>query len=126
MSIIKTDDLINKILSLFWLEKILNIKRFGIYDIKTEKIEEIKTILNENIERLYWFYKTNEGKKETIKSVKNKIQEINNLNLLQKFVADCYNTISENAVEITKSKVYKKRVYSYTEYKFKYFINIFL
>ena len=124
MSIIKTDDLINKMLSLFWLEKMLNIKRFGIYDIKIDKLEDTQIILNANIEKIYWFFKTNEGKKETLKSIKNKLTNIINLNLLQKFVAECYNTISEDVIKIIKKKIYKKRVYSYTEYKFKYFLNI--
>ena len=49
MAIVKSDDLTNKILNLFWLEKILNIKRLGIYDIKTglkfrKEIFEIITI----------------------------------------------------------------------------------
>lgn len=32
--------------------------------------------------------------------IKNKIYEINNLNLFQKFIAKCYNHISNNTIKI--------------------------
>jgi hypothetical protein len=55
MPIIKSDDLINKISTLFWLEKTLNFKRLDINNIKIEKLDDIKAILTQNVERLYWF-----------------------------------------------------------------------
>ena len=96
MSIIKTDDLINKILSLFWLEKTLNIKRFNIDDIKTENLEDIKTILNANVEKLYWFFKTTDKKKNILNNIKKKISDITNLNNLQKCIVECYNSIAND------------------------------
>ena len=124
MAIVKSDDLTNKILNLFWLEKILNIKRLGIYDIKVDKLEDIKTIFNKNTDKFYWFFKTENSKSKTYKSVKYKIEHITGLNLLQKFVADCYNTVCDDAVKIIKKEIYVKKVFSHIEYSFKYHIKI--
>jgi len=103
MSIIKSDDLINKILNLFWLEKMFNIKRYDVSNIKIEKLDDIKVILTQKAEKLYWFFTTNESKNKTIKNVKNKITKITSLNLLQKFVAECYNGIVEDVIKISSN-----------------------
>lgn len=107
MAIIKSDDLINKISSMFWLEKTINIKRFDVSNIKINKLEDIKGLLNSNTVKLYWFFTTSESKNKTIKNIKNKIINISTLNLLQKFVADCYNAISEDVIKVSKKRVKK-------------------
>ncbi len=52
MAIIQTDNLINKIQNLFWLEKIFNINRYEIDKIKGDDMENIKKILDQNINKL--------------------------------------------------------------------------
>jgi len=114
MSIIKTDDLINKMLSLFWLEKTLNIDRFHIYDIKIENLEDIKNILTANTEKLYWFFKTTDTKKNTLNNIKKKITSISDLNNLQKCVVECYNNIVDDCFYIKeKFKKVNNNVHRY-------------
>lgn len=93
-------DFIEKINICFWFENLLNFNRYKINDIKCDDVEKIKFIFNENVERFHYFYKNSSAKERIIKLLKNKINLINNLNLLQKFVADCYNGIIENIIKI--------------------------
>lgn len=59
-----------------------------------------------------------ESKKKTKEIITNKIILINKINLLQKFVAECYNHICDKSIKIISNKIYKKKVYVNTEYKF--------
>lgn len=111
-------------MNLFWLEETLKIKRLAIFDVKDVKIEDIKTIFNNNIEKFYWFFKSDNSKSKIYKSIKYKIEQITSVNLLQKFIADCYNTICDDAVEISKKEIRLKKVFSHYEYSFKYFTKI--
>ena len=116
--IIKENDLFGKINSCFWFEDLLKFSRYKINEIKCDDIEGMKKIFNKNIEKFYCIYKNNECKSKTIKSIKHKIESINNLNLLQKFIADCYNYFLENKICITKRSKYVKKQYIYCEYYF--------
>ncbi len=111
----KDNDIINKIKACFWLEDLLKFKRFKIEDIVCDDIDNIKEILNENIELLYSFFKTNESKGKTIKSIKHKIESILNVNYLQKFIAECYNCIVNELfnIEYNRKKINGKVVNSY-------------
>jgi len=105
LTIIKNDDMINKINTCFWFEKYLNIKRFAINDIQTNNLEDIKNTFNKNINNFYWIFKNRESKSKTIKSIKNKIDLINKLNNLQKFIAECYNYICDNTIKISTKRI---------------------
>ncbi len=56
-----------------------------------------------------------------MKSIKNKLTDIINLNLLQKFVADCYNSISEDAIKII---YHRKKINQHVKEKYYTFIII--
>lgn len=103
LAIIKSDDLINKINNLFWLEKTLKMKRFNFDDILVNNLQDVKTLLTKNKDKFYDFFKSDISKGKTYKSIINKIENISNLNLLQKFVAECYNSVSDGVIVI-KSK----------------------
>jgi hypothetical protein len=117
--IIKENDLFNKIKSCFWFEEILKINRYQINDIKCDDISNMKTILNKNIEKLYFIFKNNDCKNKTIKALKNRIESIITLNLLQKFFADCYNYIIKDIIKISKKNNYVKKQYVNCIYIFK-------
>ena len=99
-AVIKSNDMINKINSIFWIEQTLNFKRYSINDIKCTNFDDIISTFNKNIDKFYPIFKTNESKKKTLEHIKNKFSSINNLNLLQKFIADCYNHISYDTIKI--------------------------
>jgi len=98
--VVKDNDLFNKINSCFWLEQTLNFSKYKITDIKCNDIEAVKKIFIKNIDKFYDIFKNNACKERIIKLLKNKINSINDLNLLQKFVADCYNGIIENIIKV--------------------------
>ena len=83
---------------LFFIEKYLKINRFGIYNIKCENNEDIEHFKNflllhiDKLNSLYGFHKNNEKNKEQIIT---KINKINSLNLVQKFIVGLYNKISD-------------------------------
>jgi hypothetical protein len=108
LQIVKEDDLINKINTCFWLEETIKFNRYDINNIKCDNIDNIKSIFNKNIDKFYYIYKNNASKERIIKLLKNKIISINNLNLLQKFIADCYNAIVEDCI-IIKNKTKKNK-----------------
>jgi hypothetical protein len=66
----------------------------------------------------YYIFKTNESKKKTIKDIKNKFSSINNLNLLQKLIADCYNHICYDTIKIISRKIYEKKKFIKIYYEF--------
>jgi hypothetical protein len=116
---IKPDEIIDKINTCFWFENLLKIKRFDVNNIKDIDLENIKKILNKEVNKFYCIFKNKESEGKTIKSIKNKINSIDKLNLLQKFIADCYNQIYNDSINIISKKIYIKKVYVYTEFIFK-------
>lgn len=106
---VKDNELFNKINSCFWFEQTLNFTRYKINDIKCNDIETVKKIFIKNINIFYNIFKNNECKSKTIKSIKYKINSIINENYLQKFVAECYNNISENTIEYKYKQVKKNK-----------------
>ena len=105
LEIIKPDELIDKINTCFWFEELLNIKRFNVNDIKDVDIENIKKIFIKEIDKFYYIFKKLENKKITCEIIKNKMILIDKINLLQKFIADCYNNICNETIKIN----YKRR-----------------
>lgn len=97
----KDDDIVNKINVCFWFEELLKFSRLKINDIKYNDVENIKNIFLKNIDKFYIIYKNNNCKNKIIKSIKYKINCIINNNYLQKFIADCYNHIISNIINIT-------------------------
>lgn len=117
-SVIKPDDLIDIINTCFWFEEILKIKRFDVNDIKNVNVENITKIFLKNHKKFISIFANTESKKKTIDRIKNKIDAIEGINLLQKFIAECYNHICEESVKITRKEIYIKKVYSHSEYLF--------
>ena len=114
LEIIKSDELIDKINTCFWFEQILNIKRFNINDIKDIDVENIKKIFFKEIDKFYYIFKNTMIKSKNILAIKKNISEIINLNLLQKFIAECYNHICNNTIKIiSKPKKIKNVLKSY-------------
>ncbi len=110
LEIIKHDELIDKIYTCFWFEELLNIKRFNINDIKDVVIENIKKIFIKEIDKFYYIFKNTMIKSKNILIIKKKIYDISNLNLLQKFIAECYNHISNNTIKIISKQKKVKNV----------------
>ncbi len=100
LSVIKSDELIDKINTCFWFEDLLNIKRFDVSNIKDIEIKNIIKIFVKEIEKFFCIFKNTESKSKTIKSIKNKFNSIDKINLLQKFIADCYNLICCESIKI--------------------------
>jgi len=118
LSVIKPDELIDKINTCFWFEGILNIKRFNVNDIKDVDIENIKKIFLKDYKKFITIFKNLESEKKTTDKIKNKINSIEKINLLQKFIADCYNHICNESIKIISYKIYNKKVYICNEFKF--------
>jgi hypothetical protein len=116
----KDNNLVNQIKTCFWFEEILKIKRFDVNNIKYDKDVDIKKIFNENLEHFYHIYKNNEGKHTTIKSIKYKINSLITLNKLQKFIADCYNHIVSDVINIKYKKIYINKHEQSSSYVFIY------
>ena len=110
LEIIKPDELIDKINTCFWFEGILNIKRFNVNDIKDIDIENIKKIFIKEIDKFYYIFKNTMIKSKNVLIIKKKIYEISNLNLLQKFIAECYNHISNNTIKVISKQKKVKNV----------------
>lgn len=118
LEIIKPDELIDKINTCFWFEQILNIKRFNINDIKVVNIENIKNIFIKDYKKFITIFANAESAKKTTDKIKNKINSIDKNNLLQKFIADCYNQICCDIIKVECKKIYIKRIYKGVEYVF--------
>jgi hypothetical protein len=112
--------LIDKINTCFWFENILKIKRFDVNNININNLENIKKIFIKEIEKFYIIFKNFESEKKTTNKIKNKINSIDKINLLQKFIADCYNLICDESIKFKYKKIYYKRVFVDSEYKFLY------
>jgi hypothetical protein len=112
-----------KMNTLIWLEKILNIKRLDVNNIKMENIEDIKKILYENTDKLNVIYMNDCSNKKILEVVNNKIKKIKNLNSLQKFMADYYNKMYDGIITIKRKGIRKNNnvkihyLFSYNDLK---------
>jgi hypothetical protein len=120
LEIIKPDELIDKINTCFWFENIIKIKRFDVNNIKDIDLDNIKKIFVKDVDKFYCIFKNKESKSKTIKSIKNKFDSIDKNNLLQKFIADCYNQICDKLITIENKEIRHKQTYMGIEHKFKY------
>lgn len=120
LQIIKSDELIDKIYTCFWFEEILKINRFDVNNIKDVNLDYIIKIFIQNTKKFYIIFKTSESKSKTLKSIQNKINSIDKINLLQKFIADCYNHIYEESIKIISKENRNKKIYLGITYLFKY------
>jgi hypothetical protein len=111
LPVIKHDELIDKINTCFWFEDLLNIKRFNVNDIKDVDIENIKKIFLKEHKKFLPIFKNLESDKKTSDKIINKINSIKKINLLQKFIADCYNLICDESIKIKHKNIYIKKVY---------------
>ena len=118
LPIIKSDDLIDKINTCFWFEEILNIKRFNVNDIKYVDVNYIKKIFIKNIKKFIPIFSDAESEKKRTDIINNKINSIDENNLLQKFIADCYNSICNESIKIKRKEIYIKKVFSHSQYLF--------
>jgi hypothetical protein len=104
--------LIQKIDGLFYLEKMLNIDRFKISKIKKSiDIKIIKESLIKNIDKISSFNSYDMSVKKREKRMITKIESINHIDQLQKFLADCYNTFGK-IISYTVTKNEKRNIYS--------------
>lgn len=117
---IKDNNIISKVKSCFWLEEQLKFKRFKINEIKCDDFEIIKKLFKDNIDNLFVFFKNNASKERIYIMVKNKIDDLNSLNILQKFISDCYNSISDDIFKIKLTKKYVKKQYISSTYIFEF------
>jgi hypothetical protein len=112
--------ILDKIKNLFFIEEYFKIKRLNFEEINNIDIIKTKTFLLENIEKLYIVYKNNESKNKTIKSIKYKIDIIKNENYLHKFIAECYNKVIEEVINIysqqyrTEKTINRKYIFKIT------------
>jgi hypothetical protein len=118
LEIMESDELIDKINTCFWFEELLKIKRFNVNDIKDIDVENIKKIFLKNFKKFLPIFKNSESEKKTTNKIKNKINYIDKNNLLQKFIADCYNLICDETIKIKRKEIYIKKVYIGSEYIF--------
>lgn len=103
--IANTTQIFTKINTLFWLEELVGIKRYKIDDInKQNELDKIKDELRKNWKMISQLddYVQSSNKAEI--ALTKKINKIVSNNLLQKFVADCYNKLGD----IIKYTVMKK------------------
>ena len=117
--------ILDKINSLFIIEKNIGIKRLQINKINPNiNIDDFLDEFIYNIDNFYVIFKGNEAKNKTIDSIKNRINKIKKMKLtfkyshFQKFIADCYNKNIDNIVSIKHKNISKKRVYKGSEYIF--------
>jgi hypothetical protein len=92
------DQFIKKITNLFWLESLLNIKRFEVQNIIASNLDNIKNILLNNIDKLIVFYKNNND-------IVTNINNIKNIHHLQELIKRIYKEFENNSlVSIKKQK----------------------
>jgi len=104
-SISKSTDLVyQKIMNMFKIEELLKFNRFDLDSIKSDNIEDAKKLLLNNIDSLKIIFKNKDiSEIKIINKLKLNINKVINNNLLQRFIAECYNNISDNTF-IIKSK----------------------
>lgn len=103
---------LDKINSLFIIEKNIGIQRLQINKINTNiNIDGFLDEFINNIDNFYVIFKGDEAKNKTIDSIKNRINKIKKIKLtfkyshFQKFIADCYNYICNESIKITYKRV---------------------
>ncbi len=120
--IYRSSNLFDRINVLFWMENTLNIKRFDLYGIKLNDATDIanyKILFMTNIDKFLLLNKNIASDKKIKLIITNRINKIDSLNKLQKFVADCYNQIGEYIEVISKNKFIKNLKKHFAYYNFK-------
>ena len=86
-----------------------------IENINNVNLDTVNVFLTKNIEQLFFIFKNDETKIKTIKSINHKIKSIKNVNYLQKFIAECYNKIVDDIIDIKykQTKIKNKLVGEY-------------
>lgn len=117
--------ILDKINSLFIIEKNIGIQRLQINKINTNiNIDDFLDEFINNIDNFYVIFKGNEAKNKTIDSIKNRINKIKKMKLtfkythFQKFIADCYNKNIDNIIQIKQKDVIIKKQYRGSTYIF--------
>lgn len=117
--------ILDKIKCLSIIENILGIQRLQINNVQQNiNIDEFLNEFINNIDNFYVIFKGNESKNKTIDNVKNKINKIKKIKPTFKYthflklIADCYNNICDNIIQIKYKKINKKCVYKGSEYIF--------
>ena len=106
LEVIEPDELIDKINVCFWFEELLNIKRFDVNNIQTDiDLENIKKNFIKNIDKFYCIFKNTINKSKNILAITKNINDIVSVNLLQKFIAECYNYICSDVIIITNKNI---------------------
>ena len=98
----KDNVIFNQINTLFWIEELLNIKRYDVNNIdKNINIDFIKKQFLNNLNKFICFYVYQQSKNKTINRITNIINKINTYNKLQKFYVDLIHVISPDIFNIT-------------------------
>lgn len=114
--IMKDNVIFNQINTLFWIEELLNIKRYDVNNIdKNINIDFIKKQFLNNLNKFICFYVYEQSKNKTINRITNIINKINTYNKLQKFYVDLIHVISPDIFNITIKK------YNYRNVEFLFF-----
>jgi len=107
----KDNVIFNQINTLFWIEELLNIKRYDVNNIdKNINIDFIKKQLLNNVNKFTFFYVYEQSKNKTINRITNIINKIFTYNKLQKFYADLINVICKDLINITIKKYNYRKV----------------
>ena len=83
------------------------IKRYDINNIQNLDLVPVKNYLLSNVEKLYYVFKNNEWKNKTVKNLNKRINSFNSTNHVQKFIADCYNHVSNESVSVKHKRIKK-------------------
>lgn len=83
-------------------------------------VNNIKKIFLKDFKNFLHIFKNYESEKKTGEIIKKKINSIEKINLLQKFIADCYNNICNESIKIISKEVRNKKTYIGVSYQFKY------
>jgi hypothetical protein len=103
----KNNSLINKIKAIQIVENIVGIKRYQINDIGEIDVVKIKAKLNEFKWNIIVLFDCGTGKKTLISNLTKKIEKLDSVNSIQKFVADCYNSFG-NIIDYKSKREYDK------------------
>jgi hypothetical protein len=115
ISIIQKDNkIMQKLDIMFWLEKLINFERDKISDINYDNIDNINELLNKKIHELIILSDGTKSKKELKNRYKEKINNIENISDLQKFMMGCYNSFGN----IMKVKYKKIRIKETNDYEY--------
>jgi hypothetical protein len=108
ISIIQKDHkLINKINFIFWLEHLLNIKRYHIESIEIDNIDLIKEQLLKKINDLILLSDGTKSKAQLIKRYKTKIDKLFDNETIKNFIVDCYNSFGD-IINVIRKRIRNK------------------